>query len=238
MPSCASASRNPGSSGRRITPSAETTSPRTHGGGSSSPLSHNEARRDAAAPGHSTRVTSSVACHPNAPASGSVWRVPTTVTRCGASRASSESSSHAAWTPRPAGAEQRSGRSIASATAATRRPADACRGALTTSTAAGPGSASPVVASGSVPRRDEARPATPRRARRGRPAMPIHGRAHGGRTSHASSPAQNAAAAAGSAHAFIPWRTGGSVRASTGRCRSRRSGRRRSRTARSASGSR
>ena len=34
--------------------------------------------------------------------------------------------------------------------------------------------------------------------------MPIHGRAHGGRTSHASRPAQNAAAAAGSAHAFIP----------------------------------
>ena len=34
--------------------------------------------------------------------------------------------------------------------------------------------------------------------------MPIHGRAHGGRTSHASSPAQNAAAAAGSAHALTP----------------------------------
>ena len=44
MPLCASASRNPGSSGRRITPSADTTSPRTHVGASSSALSHSEAR--------------------------------------------------------------------------------------------------------------------------------------------------------------------------------------------------
>ena len=36
-------------------------------------------------------------------------------------------------------------------------------------------------------------------------AKPIHGRTHGGRTSHARRPAQNAAAAAGSAHVFTPW---------------------------------
>ena len=163
MPLCASASRNPGSSGRRIVPSAEITSPRTHGGGSSSALSHSDARRDAAAPGHSTRVTSSVACHPNAPTSGSVWSVPTTATRRGASRASSESSSHAAWTPdQPAPSTTRP--IVASAIAATGDPPTP-RGALTTSTTAGPGSASPVVTSGSDAgggaRRGQPRPGEP-----------------------------------------------------------------------------
>ena len=236
IPLCSSASRNPGSSGRRITPPAVTTSPRTHGGGSSSALSHSDARSDAAAPGHSTRVTSSVACHPNAPASGSVCSVPTTVTRCGARRASNESSSHEACTPdQPAPSRTRP--IIASAIAVSGEPPTP-DGVLTASRATCPGSASPVVTSGSSP--DAVRgaashaPTSPARPT----AIPIHGRTHDGRTSHASSPVQNAAAAAGSAHAFIPWRTGGSVRASTGRCRSRRSGHRWWRTVRSVCGNR
>ena len=75
-------------------------------------------------------------------------------------------------------------------------------------------------------------------ARRAPAPSPSTDGAHGGWTSHASSPAQNAAAAAGSAHAFIPWRRVGSVRGSRVRSRSRRSGRPRWRKGRSACGSR
>ena len=217
IPWWASASPNPGSSGRRITPSAVTTSPRTHGGGSSSALNHSDARRDAAAPGHSTRVMSRVACHPNAPTSGSVCSVPMTVTRCGARRASNESSSHDACTPdQPA--PSRTSPITASATAMSGEP-PAPEGARITSTAAGSGSASPLATRGSRPLAVRGA-ASHAEASAARPTvMPIHGRAHEGRISHAISPAQNAAAAAGSVHAFIPWRTGGSARASTGRCR-------------------
>ena len=80
-------------------------------------------------------------------------------------------------------------------------------------------------------RRGEPRP---RERREPDDACPIHGRHHGGRTSHASSPAQNAAAAAGSAQAFIPWRTAGSLERRRADAASRRSGRRPTRTARSA----
>ena len=220
IPLCASASWNPGSSGRRITPSAEITSPRTHGGGSSSALSHSEARKEAAAPGHSTRVTSSVACHPNAPTSGSVWSVPTTDTRCGASRASSESSSHAAWTPdQPAPSRTRP--IMASAIAVSGDPPtrcgrahdpDGCRPRLGEPDR-GRADRRPLA----VARRGQPRSGERRQARR---AMPIHGRAHAGWTSHAeqSRPERRRGRRAAPT-TFIPWRTDGSVRASTGRCR-------------------
>ena len=154
-------------------------------------VSHSEAAQDAAAPGHSTRVTSRVACHPNAPKARD---------RCGGCRrprrAGREPGEQRVLQPRGVGTPDQpvpsSSRPIvASATAATGAPRRlAVRSP--TSTAAGPGSVSPV---GGDPIGCDARRASHARRQPGEATtMPIHGLTHDWWTSHASSPAQNAAA--------------------------------------------
>ena len=128
------------------------------------------------------------------------------MTRRGASRASNEPSSHDTWTPdHPAPSEDQTDHRQHDRDE--RRPADRSR--------RGDGRDGPRPWLGEARAHAAVRAGAARGAASHAPtsaaspsAIPIHGRAHGGWTSHASSPAQNAAAAAGSAHAFIPWRTG------------------------------